>query len=359
MPSLRSPARRVRSIAIAAGFALSGLSFAALDEFAAGDTVKTEYSSKARPSPSPYLTERVLLVIIDGPRDSETFGDPERVNIPFLSSLAGGEGLFSRQVRNMGATETMPGHCAILTGCYEDLRNWAVYSFGVRGGCPRPSNPTLFERLRKERGAGADAAVLHSSKMKISGLAWSHAEGYGEDCGATNECGQWQLFGFGYSDDKPTFDRAKQEMEHGVAKLLVVHFAGPDDCAHDSDSTGYVGAIRRADAYTGALWRLAQELPAWRGKTTLIVTSDHGRHLDGVKGGFSSHGCNCEGCRRILFAAAGPDFDGTLEEVTTRRQQVDIPATIAELLGLSHEGMQGEVMTELFNPPALTSTNTN
>jgi hypothetical protein len=363
MQSLRSTARHARPGIVAAAFAALALTIAFADhtEFAAGaePSATLDSSSSAQPSASRYLTERVLLVIIDGPRDSETFGDSARTNIPFLSRLARGEGFFSRQVRNMGETETMPGHCALFTGNYEDLRNWAIYRFGVRGSCPRPSYPTLFERLRKERGAPASAAVLHSSKMKIACLAWSDAEGYGEKCGASNECGEWELFGPGYSDDKPTFDRAKLEMQHGDATLLVVHFAGPDNRGHAGDSTGYVAAIRRADAFTGALWRLAQELPAWRGKTTLFVASDHGRHLDGVREGFSGHGhgCKCEGCRVILFAAAGPDFDGTPEEITTRREQVDIAATIAELLGISREGMQGEVMTELFRAPDVTSTN--
>lgn len=360
MQLLRSMTLHTRSGSIAA-FALAALTLAALTQLAAGvsPSAPPAVSSREPASHSPYLTERVLMVIIDGPRDSETFGDPKRANIPFLTRLARGEGLFSRQVRNTRETKTLPGHAALLTGCYEDLRNWAIYRFGIRGDCPRPSNPTLFERLRKERGAPACAAVLHSSKMKIAGLAWSDAEGYGQECGATNQCGKWELFGPGYSDDKPTFDRAKQEMERGEAALLVVHFAGPDTRGHAGDSTGYVAAIRRSDAFTGALWRLAQELPAWRGKTTLIVTADHGRHLDGVKEGFKEHGCDCEGCQVILFAAAGPDFDGALEEVTVRRRQVDIAATIAELLGLSRDGMEGEVMTELFRAPAPALTSTN
>ena len=288
MQSLRSMRRHTHSGSIIA-VSLAALTLVGPTEFAAGDSTSAPPAepSSEHASPSPYLTERVLMVIIDGPRDSETFGDSARANIPFLARLARGEGLYSRQVRNTGETETMAGHCALFTGVNEDLRNWAIYRFGRRGDCPRPSNPTLFERLRKERGAPASAAVLHSSKMKIACLAWSLAEGYGEECGASNECGKWEMFGPGYSDDKPTFERAKLEMERGDATLLVVHFAGPDNRGHAGDSTGYVAAIRRSDAFTGALWRLAQELPEWRGKTTLIVTADHGRHLDGVKEGFA------------------------------------------------------------------------
>jgi len=297
-----------------------------------------------------YTTERVLLVSIDGPRESETFGDPARANIPFLDELARTEGLFSRAVKNTASTKTMPGHCALFTGCYESLRNSAVYVFGIRQRPARPSNPTLFERLRKERGLPESAAVLHSSKMKISGLAASTAPGYGEDFAARNSCGKWALFGPGYGDDRRTFERAVREMREGDPTLLIVHFAGPDTRGHDGDSTGYIAAIRECDGYVRELWRLAQDLPEWRGRTTLIVTSDHGRHLDGVKNGFEDHGCDCAGCRAILFAAAGPDFRRAAELAVPRRQ-VDVAATVAELLGISRHGMEGDVMTELFLTP--------
>ncbi len=297
-----------------------------------------------------YTTERVLLVSIDGPRESETFGDPSRANIPFLDELARAEGLFSHAVKNTASTNTMPGHCALLTGCYEDLKNSVLYAFGIRQPCPHPAHPTLFERLREERGLPAGAAVLFSSKMKLAGLAYSTAPGYGRKFAARNTCGKWELFGPGNSDDRRTFERAVRAMREGDATLLVVHFAGPDLRAHDGDSTGYVAAIRECDGYVRDLWRLAHELPAWRGKTTLIVSADHGRHLDGIKTGYKDHGCDCAGCRAILFAAAGPDFLRAVE-VTAPRRQVDVAATIAELLGISRDGMEGEVMTELFVTP--------
>jgi hypothetical protein len=70
--------------------------------------------------------------------------------------------------------------------------------------------------------------------------------------------------------------------------------------------------------------------------------------LDGVKDGFISHGDNCEGCRRINCFAYGPDFKkGVI--MNTPRELVDIPATIAELLGFKMERCEGQVMTELFS----------
>ena len=38
----------------------------------------------------------------------------------------------------------------------------------------------------------------------------------------------------------------------------------------------------------------------YKDKTTLIVSNDHGRHIDS-KGGFQNHGDDCAGCRHIEF----------------------------------------------------------
>lgn len=303
--------------------------------------------------PATLATERVLLVVIDGPRDSETFGDTTAARdttaslIPFLSKMARSFGVASRSMRNTGATKTVPGYTALLTGWKEKLPNTLVSTFGIERPRFRPSHPTLFERLRKERGLPEEAAVLIASKRKLVRLAHSNDPDYGERFESRAQCGHRVLFGLGDVDDKTTYERAIRELRDGDPTLLVVAFAESDERGHDGNWDAYRAAIRQADEYTQSLWRFAQSLPAWRGRTTLIVSADHGRHLDGVKDGFKNHGCECEGCRRILFAGAGPDFRRGVM-LDTPRDQTDVAATIAALLGLSTEGMEGRVMTELF-----------
>ena len=79
----------------------------------------------------------------------------------------------------------------------------------------------------------------------------------------------------------------------------------------------------------------------------MFVTNDHGRHLDSIAGGFSSHGDDCKGCRHINFFACGPDFkQGVI--ISQKRELIDISATIAELFQFSMPTSKGNVMEELF-----------
>ncbi|WP_238555152.1 hypothetical protein [Chryseobacterium sp. P1-3] len=79
----------------------------------------------------------------------------------------------------------------------------------------------------------------------------------------------------------------------------------------------------------------------------MIVSNDHGRHLD-AKGGFKSHGDGCEGCRHIEFFAIGPDFKKNTIITTGNYEQIDITSTIAELLRFPLQYGKGKVIKDAF-----------
>ena len=101
------------------------------------------------------------------------------------------------------------------------------------------------------------------------------------------------------------------------------------------------------DDYIYKIWQFIESDPVYKNKTALFITNDHGRHLDGVANGFVSHGDSCDGCQHINLYASGPDFKQGLI-LNNKREQIDIPATIAELLNLDIPTINGNVMTELF-----------
>jgi bisphosphoglycerate-independent phosphoglycerate mutase (AlkP superfamily) len=129
--------------------------------------------------------------------------------------------------------------------------------------------------------------------------------------------------------------------------LLFVNYKEPDASGHAANWQGYLNGIKACDDYVKQVWEFIQSDPMYKDKTTLFITNDHGRHLNGINDGFVSHGDNCEGCRHIYLYAFGPDFKQNVIE-TQQRELIDINATILELLGLDEQLSDGEVMTELF-----------
>jgi hypothetical protein len=60
-----------------------------------------------------YNTEYVIVLIIDGPRFTETFGDSTYQYIPHLGNELKREGVLLTNFRNNGPTYTISGHSAI------------------------------------------------------------------------------------------------------------------------------------------------------------------------------------------------------------------------------------------------------
>src|SRR3972149_7538234 len=69
-----------------------------------------------------YKTKNIILLVIDGPRYSETWGDTSHQYIPNFASMAY-EGTVFTNFYNDGITNTVNGHAALTTGFYENLNN--------------------------------------------------------------------------------------------------------------------------------------------------------------------------------------------------------------------------------------------
>jgi len=87
----------------------------------------------------------------------------------------------------------------------------------------------------------------------------------------------------------------------------------------------------RADRFIERIWNVAQSLPAYRGTTTLLVTTDHGRGAT-IKD-WSDHGKDVPAAENTWFAVMGAGVPalGVRKNVTVTTSQ--LAATIAMLLG--------------------------
>jgi arylsulfatase A-like enzyme len=284
-----------------------------------------------------YATRYVIVIVVDGPRWSETWGDQTQANIPYRSALLS-EGVLVDQFFNNGPTITVPGHTAIVTGNYDALAN---------NGSELPHHPTLFQEWLRLSGEPATTAWIIASKDKLHMLTNSQAEGFHDAWTPSDDCGQNGDGTGGYRSDPVTHAHVLQVLGTHHPRLLLVNYKDPDVYAHGNNYSGYLSGIQQTDAYIAEIWDFIQNDPLYKDKTTLIVTNDHGRHLDGTSVGFVSHGDDCAGCRHIEFFALSPDFRKNAI-VHTPYEQIDIAATISELLHIPLPDGKGKIMEEVF-----------
>lgn len=284
-----------------------------------------------------YKTKHVVLIVVDGPRYSETWGDSTRIRIPFQNTVLLPQGCMLSNFRNSGDTWTNAGHTALSTGVYEPLEN---------GGNQFPTNPSFFQYWRKFTDAPPEKAWVITSKDKLYVLANTADEQFQTKWMPRYDCGNSGPFS-GYREDSVTTAKALATLTQYHPDLMLINFREPDVSGHSGNWNNYLAGIVNTDQYIAQIWNALQDDPYYAGTTTLIVTNDHGRHLDTVADGFRSHGDGCEGCRHIGFVAAGPDFKRNFTTSVTY-DQIDVPRTIAELMGFPMPAAQGKVMREIM-----------
>ena len=285
-----------------------------------------------------YTTENIIIIVTDGPRYSETWGNSDFSYIPFQASMRS-EGVLFTKFYNQGITTTLPGHTAITTGNYEQINN---------AGLELPQNPSIFQYWRKKYAKKQKRCWIIASKDKLDVLSNCAATEWKDKYTPSSNCGVDGLGGgSGYREDSATFAKSIEILELHQPNLVLINFRDPDLSAHQGTWDGYLNGIVATDKLVHKMWQFVQNNPHYKDKTALFITNDHGRHLDNVQDGFISHGDDCLGCRKISLLAIGPDFKKG-KVVSAIHSQIDIPVTIAEIMGFSIPNEKGEILNGLF-----------
>jgi hypothetical protein len=139
------------------------------------------------------------------------------------------------------------------------------------------------------------------------------------------------------SNDAITFTNAFKYLKEEKPKLLFLSFDATDEFAHEGNYFNYLKAANTIDNYIKEIWEYCQKDPHYRNKTSIIITTDHGRG-DVKKRQWTSHGFGVRGCRSIWLAAIGPDIPARheLSEVHQMHQN-QIAATISNLFGYTFQ----------------------
>jgi hypothetical protein len=123
----------------------------------------------------------------------------------------------------------------------------------------------------------------------------------------------------------------KEHLQTHKPRVLFVGYGDVDLWQHMGRYDAFLETAHTFDQFVADLWRQMQALPAYRGKTTFIVTADHGR---GGGADWRDHGVKQPGSDQIFIGVLGPDTRplGERHQVPEVLQS-QIAATVAAFLG--------------------------
>jgi len=134
------------------------------------------------------------------------------------------------------------------------------------------------------------------------------------------------------SFDAPMHMAMAEHLRAAKPRVLFVGYGETDEWAHAGRYDLLLRSARQVDAFIADLWRTMQSMPEYRGTTTFIITTDHGRG-DGPAA-WRDHGARVAGAQNIWLAVIGPDTPPLGERANVEPiTQSQIAATLAALLG--------------------------
>ncbi len=283
--------------------------------------------------------EHLFIFILDGIRADHGFDDPTHQFVGPLYHELAPQGSLLTYMEIRAQTVTLPAHQALVSGNYADYSGTTPYPERRNMG---PRTPTLCEAYRAHSGAGEDSCWVVSNSDYLHDTIFGLMPGYGQDLGGTRS-----IFYEVDPTDQWSWDELDVAMAAGEIDLAVINLNETDLEGHREDWDAYTGAAAQASEDIVAFWERLQADPVYQDNTVLIVTSDHGRHLEGVETGWQGHGDECAGCRQVFMLAVGPGVrQGFVSDMSC--SFIDVAPTAAALMDFPFPYSRGRVLTEIF-----------
>jgi hypothetical protein len=104
--------------------------------------------------------------------------------------------------------------------------------------------------------------------------------------------------------DYYTFELALAHLKRARPRVVYLALGETDDWAHDGRYDRVLDAYARTDTYLEKLWNWLQSQEAYRGRTHILITTDHGRGhtIDDWR----NHGAKVEGAQDVWIALVSP-----------------------------------------------------
>jgi len=277
---------------------------------------------------------------------AETAEERRKLLMPFFWSVIASQGQLygDRDAGNRDEVAnayhfSYPGYNEIFTG-FPDTR------LNSNNPVPNP-NTSVFEYLNKQRGFENRGAVFASWEA-FPAIFNVNRSGLMVNAGYTNFEGTKSDDRFKFLNeiqhkaphylgdtriDFMTYEFGKEYLKEYKPRVLYLGFDETDDMAHAGNYKMYLTQAHQEDAYLQELWDYLQTDPFYKGKTTLIVTCDHGRG-DTSPEAWKNHGAGVKNSEQTWFAVIGPDTpaDGIIKTQTTTYHK-QLAQSIAKLLG--------------------------
>jgi Type I phosphodiesterase / nucleotide pyrophosphatase len=290
--------------------------------------------------------DRIVLVTIDGARTEEIFGgldlavlkstlrrsqrvedtaaylrfwastadERRRKLMPFFWSLVTSEGSIAGDASTGSSVRlgnrhwfSYPGYAEILLGEPHDAE--------IRSNDPiRNPFPTVLETIR-ERLSLSPAQVAtfasfnhiaeHTEGATLVNAGVEALESKDPDVLLLNRLQAEAVTPWdGIRSDAFTFRLAMGHMAAARPRVLYLAFDETDDWAHDGKYTHVLDAYARIDGYLRELWEWLQNQPDFRGRTHLLLTTDHGRGH--TTRDWRDHGAKVKGADQVWIAFVSP-----------------------------------------------------
>ncbi len=139
-----------------------------------------------------------------------------------------------------------------------------------------------------------------------------------------------------------TFTYAFEYLKEKRPKALFISFGETDDFAHDGQYDRYINSAQKTDEFISRIWNWVQNDPEYKDKTTLLITTDHGRGYVELED-WKSHGNMWEFSddktdQAIWMAVIGPDTPALGEMKNTPDvKQNQIAKTLMKILGFDYK----------------------
>lgn len=136
------------------------------------------------------------------------------------------------------------------------------------------------------------------------------------------------------SNDALTMELALAYLAHNKPRFMWIGLSQSDDWAHADRYDRLLDCLHLTDSMLEDLWKALQGTEQYRNRTTLIVTTDHGRGLTGAD--WSEHDESIPGSENVWVAVIGPDTpDRGIVAPAATLHQGDVAATILQFFGLA------------------------